>query len=129
MAADRGENRALQGLHWSHDAFHFALGNYTLPGPADFLSINSLDAREQRRLGGDSLSVPSVARLRDLADGLARPDSAWFVDVAYFPGAAALARLRDRYSVSPPDSLWVGDYGVGVRRLVRRPAPALGAAR
>jgi len=36
MAADRGENRALQGLHWSHDAFHFALGNYTLPGPADF---------------------------------------------------------------------------------------------
>ncbi|WP_224368805.1 hypothetical protein [Hyalangium versicolor] len=36
MAADRGENRALQGLHWSHDAFHFSLGNYTLPGPADF---------------------------------------------------------------------------------------------
>ncbi|HYH96977.1 hypothetical protein [Hyalangium sp.] len=36
MAADRGENRALQGLHWSHDAFHFALGNYTLPGPSDF---------------------------------------------------------------------------------------------
>lgn len=36
MAADRGENRALQGLHWSHDAFHFALGNYTLPGPVDF---------------------------------------------------------------------------------------------
>ncbi|MDY7229046.1 hypothetical protein [Hyalangium rubrum] len=36
MAADRGENRALQGLHWSHDAFHFALGNHTLPPPADF---------------------------------------------------------------------------------------------
>lgn len=36
MAADRGENRALQGLHWSHDAFHFSLGNYTLPGPVDF---------------------------------------------------------------------------------------------
>ncbi|HEX8700448.1 MAG TPA: hypothetical protein VF815_16485 [Myxococcaceae bacterium] len=36
MAADRGENRALQGLHWSHDAFHFALGNYTLPAPKDF---------------------------------------------------------------------------------------------
>lgn len=36
MAADRGENRALQGLHWSHDAFHFALGNYTLPGAPDF---------------------------------------------------------------------------------------------
>ncbi|WP_224249991.1 hypothetical protein [Hyalangium gracile] len=36
MAADRGENRALQGLHWSHDAFHFALGNYTLPAPTDF---------------------------------------------------------------------------------------------
>ena len=36
MAADRGENRALQGLHWSHDAFHFSLGNYTLPAPADF---------------------------------------------------------------------------------------------
>lgn len=32
MAAPRGdENRALQGLHWSHDAFHFALGNLTLP--------------------------------------------------------------------------------------------------
>jgi hypothetical protein len=36
MAADRGENRALQGLHWSHDAFHFSLGNYTLPAPHDF---------------------------------------------------------------------------------------------
>jgi hypothetical protein len=36
MAADREENRALQGLHWSHDAFHFALGNFTLPAPADF---------------------------------------------------------------------------------------------
>ena len=36
MAADRGEDRALQGLHWSHDAFHFALGNFTLPGPTDF---------------------------------------------------------------------------------------------
>lgn len=36
MASDRGEDRALQGLHWSHDAFHFGLGNYTLPGPADF---------------------------------------------------------------------------------------------
>ncbi|MBL8718521.1 MAG: hypothetical protein JNL79_21250 [Myxococcales bacterium] len=29
MADDRGGDRALQGLHWSHDAFHFALGNYT----------------------------------------------------------------------------------------------------
>jgi hypothetical protein len=29
MAADREEQRALQGLHWSHDAFHFALGNFT----------------------------------------------------------------------------------------------------
>ncbi len=36
MAADRGEDRALQGLHWSHDAYHFGLGNYTLPGPTDF---------------------------------------------------------------------------------------------
>ncbi len=36
MAADRGEDRALQGLHFSHDAFHFALGNFTLPAPADF---------------------------------------------------------------------------------------------
>ncbi|MGZ3424961.1 MAG: hypothetical protein ACXVEE_44300, partial [Polyangiales bacterium] len=25
------EDRAMQGLHWSHDAFHFALGNFTLP--------------------------------------------------------------------------------------------------
>lgn len=36
MAADRGEDRALQGLHFSHDAFHFALGNFTPPPPADF---------------------------------------------------------------------------------------------
>ncbi len=36
MAADRGENRAMQGLHWSHDAFHFSLGNYTLPAVEDF---------------------------------------------------------------------------------------------
>lgn len=35
MADDRNENRALQGLHWSHDAFHFALGNFTLPPPSD----------------------------------------------------------------------------------------------
>jgi hypothetical protein len=27
------EDRAMQGLHWSHDAFHFALGNFTLPSP------------------------------------------------------------------------------------------------
>lgn len=37
MAAPRGdENRALQGLHWSHDAFHFALGNFTLPETGAF---------------------------------------------------------------------------------------------
>ena len=36
MAADRGEDRALQGLHFSHDAFHFALGNFTPAPPADF---------------------------------------------------------------------------------------------
>ncbi len=37
MAAPRGdEDRALQGLHWSHDAFHFALGNFTLPATAKF---------------------------------------------------------------------------------------------
>ncbi len=36
MASDRAENRAMQGLHWSHDAFHFSLGNYTLPAPEDF---------------------------------------------------------------------------------------------
>jgi hypothetical protein len=36
MAADRGEDRALQGLHFSHDAFHFALGNFTPPAPPDF---------------------------------------------------------------------------------------------
>ncbi len=35
MAADREEKRALQGLHWSHDAFHFALGNYTAPPDVD----------------------------------------------------------------------------------------------
>lgn len=29
MADDRGGDRALQGLHWSHDAYHFALGNHT----------------------------------------------------------------------------------------------------
>ncbi|MBS2023097.1 MAG: hypothetical protein JST92_11840 [Deltaproteobacteria bacterium] len=37
MAAERGdEDRALQGLHWSHDAFHFALGNFIVPPPPDF---------------------------------------------------------------------------------------------
>ena len=36
MAADRGENRGLQGLHWSHDAYHFALGNFAAPALADF---------------------------------------------------------------------------------------------
>ena len=36
MAADRGEDRALQGLHFSHDCFHFALGNYTPPAMDDF---------------------------------------------------------------------------------------------
>jgi hypothetical protein len=37
MAADRGDDdRALQGLHWSHDAFHFALGNFIVPAPPDF---------------------------------------------------------------------------------------------
>ena len=36
MAADRGEDRALQGLHFSHDAFHFALGNFTPAPPPDF---------------------------------------------------------------------------------------------
>jgi hypothetical protein len=36
MAADRGEDRALQGLHFSHDAFHFALGNFAPPPPSDF---------------------------------------------------------------------------------------------
>ena len=34
MAAGRDEDRAVQGLHWSHDAFHFGLGNFTLP-PAE----------------------------------------------------------------------------------------------
>ena len=29
MAAGRDEDRAVQGLHWSHDAFHFGLGNFT----------------------------------------------------------------------------------------------------
>ncbi len=34
MATPREDHRELQGLHWSHDAFHFALGNFTLPaGP------------------------------------------------------------------------------------------------
>ena len=37
MAADRGDDdRALQGLHWSHDAYHFALGNFLVPPPPDF---------------------------------------------------------------------------------------------
>ncbi len=36
MAADRGEDRALQGLHFSHDCFHFALGNFTPPALPDF---------------------------------------------------------------------------------------------
>ena len=36
MASDRGKDRALQGLHFSHDAFHFALGNFTPAAPPDF---------------------------------------------------------------------------------------------
>lgn len=36
MADDRGQDRAVQGLHWSHDAYHFGLGNFTLPPPPDF---------------------------------------------------------------------------------------------
>jgi hypothetical protein len=36
MAADRGEDRALQGLHFSHDCFHFVLGNFTPPAMPDF---------------------------------------------------------------------------------------------
>ncbi len=36
MADGREENRELQGLHWSHDAFHFALGNHTPPLTEDF---------------------------------------------------------------------------------------------
>lgn len=43
MAADREEHRALQGLHWSHDAYHFALGNYTLPGSFDFQAFYESD--------------------------------------------------------------------------------------
>ncbi|MCC6647497.1 MAG: hypothetical protein IT374_18235 [Polyangiaceae bacterium] len=31
MADDRPDQRDKQGLHWSHDAFHFALGNYAPP--------------------------------------------------------------------------------------------------
>ncbi len=31
MADDRGGDMRKQGLHWSHDAFHFALGNFTPP--------------------------------------------------------------------------------------------------
>ncbi len=38
MADAREQNRELQGLHWSHDAFHFALGNYTPPLTEDFES-------------------------------------------------------------------------------------------
>jgi hypothetical protein len=44
MAADREENRALQGLHWSHDAFHFALGNYTTPPDLDLAEWYASDA-------------------------------------------------------------------------------------
>jgi hypothetical protein len=40
------EDRAMQGLHWSHDAFHFALGNFTLPPWSDF---------ERWYLSGDKL--------------------------------------------------------------------------
>jgi hypothetical protein len=44
MAANREENRALQGLHWSHDAFHFALGNYTTPPDHDLAGWYVSDA-------------------------------------------------------------------------------------
>jgi hypothetical protein len=45
MAADREEHRELQGLHWSHDAYHFALGNYTLPDSFDFEAFYLGDER------------------------------------------------------------------------------------
>ena len=44
MAADREENRALQGLHWSHDAFHFALGNFTPAAEGDLADWYVSDA-------------------------------------------------------------------------------------
>lgn len=98
-----------------------------LPGPADWLSINSLDRGEQRRLRGRDLTVPTLMRAQDLADGRALPDTAWFLDVAYFPGDAELARVARLYDVGAPDSLWIDGYGIGVRRLVRR-ADAAGSA-
>jgi hypothetical protein len=45
MASDREEQRALQGLHWSHDAYHFALGNYTLPDSFDFEAFYLSEAK------------------------------------------------------------------------------------
>ncbi|GLC26706.1 hypothetical protein [Roseisolibacter agri] len=91
-----------------------------LPGPADWLSINALDRDERRRLRGRDLTVPTLMRAQDLADGRALPDTAWFLDVAYFPGDAELARVARLYHVGAPDSLWIDGYGIGVRRLVRR---------
>lgn len=100
-----------------------------LPGPADWLSVNALDRTETRRLRGRDLVVPPIVRAQDLGAGLVRPDSAWFLDVAYFPGAAELARIARLYHVSAPDSLWIDGYGIGVRRLVRRSDAGGSAAR
>jgi hypothetical protein len=55
MASDREEQRALQGLHWSHDAYHFALGNYTLPDSFDFEAFYQ---------GDDELPPPPDERAR-----------------------------------------------------------------
>lgn len=99
-----------------------------LPGPADWLSVNSLDRTEQRRLRGPDLVVPRIVRAQDLGAGLVRPDSAWFIDVAYFLGAAELARVGQLYEVGAPDSLWIDGYGIGVRQLVRRAARDGGSA-
>jgi hypothetical protein len=63
MAADRGEDRALQGLHFSHDAFHFALGNFTVPPPADFEDwyVSGAPAPAQAKAEGKEWDVFSKA--------------------------------------------------------------------
>jgi hypothetical protein len=106
--------RALDRLHPARERM------LVLPGPADWLSIGPLDRGSQRRLWCADAAIPPVLRAQDLADGLARVDDAWFVEVAYFPSEEERARLADRYVVGAPDSLFVDGYGIGIRRLRER---------
>jgi hypothetical protein len=96
-----------------------------LPGPADWLSIGPLDRASRRRLmPGPDTRGALLYRAEDLATWRVEADTAWLLEVAYFPPEVDRERLARRFVVGPPDSLWVDGYGIALRRLTRRPEPA-----